>query len=299
MSFTGGNYDVPSLETITKGFEFAETQKNLKEYKVALLFICLNPPYWTYLKDVMEGARTFFLPGHQVDMFLWSDLPLYPEGQGVTHGAKEVFPTESIEWPMPTLLRYHLFLQQEEKLKDYDYIFYCDADMKFVNVVGDEILGPDLTAAQHPGYALSQKFWIPYEPNPESQAYIPRPGMTIFDQHTQQNKFMPLFYAGGFQGGKAEHFIKSWKVISERIDKDLDKNYMALWNEQAHWNKYLFDNPPSTVLTPSYIYPDSLINEYYIPIWGTNYPPKIITITKPFTLKNLSEKEMAELNLKK
>src|SRR3990167_7228763 len=35
-----------------------------------------------------------------------------------------IIPTEPIDWPMPTLLRYHLFLQQEEKLKKYDYIAY-------------------------------------------------------------------------------------------------------------------------------------------------------------------------------
>lgn len=287
-----------AISDINAFYEFAKylnEPKELKKYRVALLFICLNEPYWQYIKPVIDGARQFLLPGHDTDIFLWSDIPAE---QTKDWGIKEVFPTEPLEWPMPTLLRYHLFLQQEEKLKDYDYIFYCDADMKFVNYVGDEILGADLTAAQHPGYALSQRFWIPYDPNPESEAHIPRPGKVIFDPHTGQNKFMPLFYAGGFQGGTRESFIKSWKVMSEKIDKDLDKNYMALWNDQAHWNNYLWKNPPSVVLSPSYIYPDSLINEYYIPIWGTNYPPKIITLTKPFTLQKLSEKELKELNMK-
>ena len=38
------------------------------------------------------------------------------------------------------------------------------------------------------------------------------------------------------------------------------------------------------VLSPSYVYPDSLIKEYYEPIWGKSLLPKIITLTKPFTL---------------
>ena len=35
----------------------------------------------------------------------------------------KIFPAESIEWPMPTLMRYHLFLQQEEYFKNFDYVF--------------------------------------------------------------------------------------------------------------------------------------------------------------------------------
>lgn len=282
VAFTGGD-----LETIKNLLIFAGTQKDLKTYKVALLFICLNEPYWTFAKEAIEGAKKFFLPGHQTDMFFWTDMK---ESYGTT-----VFPTEAQPWPNPTLFRYNLFLQQEEKLKEYDYVFYCDIDMKFVNIVGDEVLGDGLTAAQHPGYALAQKFWIPYEPSPESSAYIHRPGKMIMDKETGQPKFMPLFYAGGFQGGKTEPFLKAMKVINENIDKDLARNYVALWNEQAHWNKYLFDNPPAVVLSPSYIYPDSLITEYYEKIWGCSYNPRLITLTKSFTVKPLTSNETKQL----
>ena len=67
-------------------------------------------------------------------------------------------------------------------------------------------------------------------------------------------------------------------------DKDLNKNYIPIWNDESIWNRYLFDNPPEIVLTPSYIYPDSLIKEYYEPLWGCSYVPKLMTLTKWFTL---------------
>lgn len=192
-----------------------------------------------------------------------------------------IFPTEPVEWPLPTLLRYNLFLQQEDKLKDFDYTFYVDCDMRITDWIGEEILGEGLTAAQHPMYALKQNLYPPYEPNPESTAYIPLPGR--FLEENGQKRFEQLYYAGGFQGGKTEDFIKAMKVMRGRIEKDFNKNYIARWNDESHWNRYLYEVSPSVVLNPSYVYPDSLIDSYYVKIWGRNYSPKIMTLTKSFT----------------
>ena len=193
----------------------------------------------------------------------------------------KVFPTEPVEWPLPTLLRYNLFLQQEEELQKYDYLFYVDIDMRITDWIGEEIIGNGLTAAQHPMYALKRNLQPPYEPNPESTAYIPLPGR--FVEENGKKRFESLYYAGGFQGGKTEDFIKAMKVMKGKVEKDFNKNYIAIWNDESHWNRYLYENPPAIVLNPSYVYPDSLIADYYFKIWGRNYSPKIMTLTKAFT----------------
>lgn len=266
-----------------------EQQQLDKRFKVAVCFICVNEPYWEYAKQVMDSARQYLLPGHDVDFLLWTDMP--------KEHAKDLnatlFEIEPETWPMPTLLRYSVYLQQEELLKKYDYIFHCDIDMLFVNIVGDEILTSGITAAQHPMYALDKSFWPPYEPNMGSEAYIPRPGMVIQDKG--QPRFMPLYFAGGFQGGKSDVWIKAMKDMKKMINKDLGKNYIPIWNDESIFNRYLFDNPPTQVLTPSYIYPDSLIEEYYVPRWGVRYEPRIVTLTKKHTLKPLTPEEQAQL----
>lgn len=254
----------------------------MKKKKVALLFVCLNPNYWPYLRNVIEDCNNHFLTNrkldYKVDYFAWTDLP-----EGTDYGTT-VFPTDPMPWPHPTLMRYHLFLQQEEKLADYDYIFYLDADMKIVAPIGEEIMGKGLTMAQHPMYALSKRYIPPYEPNTASQAYIPRLGVVTADENNNP-WFKPLYAAGGFQGGVAKDFIEAMKSMRKAIDEDTVNNYVAIWNDESHWNKYLLGyKGPLTILTPSYVYPDSLIKEYYEPIWGCSYPPKIITLTKPFTL---------------
>ena len=244
--------------------------------KVALLFVCLNQQYWPYLEQVIEDAKKHFLPGHKVDMFVWSDLP-----EGTTYGAT-VFPTDPVPWPYPTLMRYHLFLNQEDTLKDYDYIFYLDSDMRIVDTVGDEILGDGITMAEHPMYAIRKEYVPPYEPNKDSTAYIPRFGVVV-DDHGKP-RFKPLYAAGGFQGGTATEFIKAMQEMKKMIDTDFANNYTAIWNDESYWNKYLFEyQGPIRVLSPSYVYPDSIIEEYYVKVWGCNYVPKIITLTKPFT----------------
>lgn len=277
--------------------------------KIALVLISVNDRYWPYLKQVIEDCKTNFLPQHRVDYFVWSDIP----EKGTTEYNKientqwwtkeqllstvnflrdtkgiEIFPTEPIEWPAPTLMRYHLFLQQEEKLKDYDYIFYLDADMRVLDKISDEVLGEGITAAEHPMYSLRREYIPPYEPNKDSAAYIPRLGQIV--DEGGKPRFRPLYLAGGFQGGKSGLFIEAMKTMRDNIDKDFNKNYTAIWNDESHWNKWVYENAnpldghPTIVLPPSYIYPDSLIKEYYEPIWGKKYDPKIVTITKPFSL---------------
>jgi hypothetical protein len=154
--------------------------------------------------------------------------------------------------------------------------------MKFVSRVEDEILG-DLVGAQHPMYAIRHEYIPPYEPNDKSISFIPRPGRVI--EENGKKKFEPLYFAGGFQGGRSENFIKAMKEMKKMIDKDFtDNNYIPIWNDETAWNAYLFKNPPTVVLNPSYIYPDSLIKAYYRPLWGRNFVPKLITLTKQFSL---------------
>lgn len=258
----------------------------MQKYKIGILFICTNQPYWEFAHAAIQGARQFLLPNHNREFLLWSDMP-----QDTKINAT-IIPTDGLSWPYPTLLRYHLFLNEEERLKQFDYLFYSDIDMRFVSYIGDEILGDGITAAQHPMYAVRRELIPPYEPNTESTAYIPRPGRLI--DFNGKPRLEPLYFAGGFQGGKTESFLHAMKTIKKSIDDDLGKNYIAIWNDESHWNRYLFDNPPAVVLDPSYVYPDSLINEYYVKVWGRDFSPKIITLTKKFTVSKEAGAEVSK-----
>lgn len=300
-----------------------------KRKKIGLLLIALNPNYWPYLRQVIEDCKTKFLPQHHVDFFVWTDVPKdeaglekvleglptqaqndesVMAGNGIRLFSKEIIATavrglwetkgltitemEGIEWPAPTLMRYHLFLQKEE-LKNCDYLFYLDSDMRVVDKISDEILNEGLMAAEHPMYSLRKEYIPPYEPNKESTAYIQRPGKVIDVDGIK--RFKPYYYAGGFQGGVTKEFLSAMKTMRDNIDKDMNKGYTAIWNDESHWNAYLSTYKKDLiVLGPEYVYPDSLIKEYYEPLWGRTLTPKIITLTKPFSLSKEGGQHLSE-----
>ncbi len=286
MQKKAGTYQVDELNLLNEYMQslLAEAGKEQKTYKIGLMFIAINPPYWQYAKQVIDGVKQFFAPGHETEILLFTDMQNYPEAKDVNYGAT-VFPVETMEWPYPTLMRYHYFLKQEEYLKKFDYLFYLDLDTRVVGIVGDEIFGEGLTVAPHPGYAIRQNLWAPLEANPHSAAFIKQPGRII--DGGGKPLFAPFYCAGGFQGGRSALFIDAMKEMQRTIDADLDKGYIARWNDESHWNKYIFEHQedtPITYLDVSYVYPDSMIEDYYVKLWGRNYTPRLMTITKPFSL---------------
>jgi len=65
------------------------------------------------------------------------------------------------------------------------------------------------------------------------------------------------------------------EVIAERVNKDLENGIVAVWHDESHMNRYMIDNPPSTILTPSYCFAEEFIGNPNYP-----YEPKIVALKK-------------------
>src|SRR3990167_4102471 len=61
--------DAEMMQFVLSNHQLVKTK-----FKVAFCVICLNPNYWQFIKPLVEGARGLFLPGHDTDFFLWSDI---------------------------------------------------------------------------------------------------------------------------------------------------------------------------------------------------------------------------------
>ena len=46
----------------------------------------------------------------------------------------------------------------------------------------------------------------------------------------------------------------------------LKKTLLRVWHDESHLNRYFIDHKPTTILTPSYCYPES---------WNLPYPKKL------------------------
>lgn len=217
---------------------------------IGLLLIATNR-YYEYALDLIQSADTYFLPQHNVSYFLFTNRE-FPAN--LTNRKIVCTPIEHKPWPWMTLGRYHIFSQYKQIFKDMNYLFYCDADMRFVGDVGEEILS-DLVATQHPGYCGTRG--TP-ETNIASLAYIPP------DQPMQ-------YFAGGFNGGSVDHYLSMAQKLSTNIDKDYHNHIIAIWHDESHMNKYFAYNAPTKILSPSYCYGENM---------NLPYSAKIIALNK-------------------
>jgi histo-blood group ABO system transferase len=208
---------------------------------IGLVIIATNK-YIRFLQQLVDGADKYFLPNHNVTYFVFSDK----ENEIKTNRKVIYTHVEHKSWPWMTLGRYEIFDTNSVLFDEYDYLYYCDVDMKFVDTVGDEILS-DVVVTQHPLY--TNRRGTP-ETNPISKA-------CVYPQEKMQ------YFAGGFNGGSKEHFLKMSKEISKNIKIDFEKNFIAVWHDESHLNRYMIDNTPTKILSPSYCYPESMYLPYH------------------------------------
>lgn len=225
------------------------------------LCIVATKRYKRLLEPLLESVKKYFLTQHNLSFFIFADSADYKgwldlDGYNVCWTQIEHLP-----FPLPTLFRHKTLLKRERELSKFDYVFHCDADARFVGEVGDELLGEGITAIQHPStgsnisddsceqseisWDLGEEFkaWT-FEPNPNSLAYI---------APEEQKKY----FCGAIQGGLSKEYLEAMKVIEKNIDNDLGQNIIARYHDETHWNKYLSQNPPHTILPFWYCFPES------------------------------------------
>ena len=227
--------------------------------KTALVVIASGDKYRQYAHHLLASARNFFVP-HDVVMF--SDRP-----SDFAHITRFTIP--ALSYPQATLLRYHMFAAASAHLRKYDYVFYSDADMLFVNKVEEaDIFSDGITATEHPGYVGLAG--TP-ETNLASTAYCPS---------------VRTYFCGGFNGGTSSAFLAMSEELRTATDIDTKNGVRAIWNDESHLNRHLYQNPPARILTPEFCYPQSefLRAGRYTQIWRnagrTKIVPRLIAIDK-------------------
>ena len=221
---------------------------------IGLLIIATNK-YKDFIEPLIKSADRFFMKKklfsqNRVNYFVFTESPLkIKSDRSITY-----INTEHKGWPWMTLGRYKIFNNNVDKLSSMSYLFYTDADMRFEGHVDEEILS-ERVATTHPGFCGGRG--TP-ETNPKSLACVfPNESMTYF--------------AGGFNGGTSQEYLKMCETLSCNIDKDYKNDIIAVWHDESHMNRYFIDNPPTTVLDPSYCYPES---------WNLPYEKKLLALDK-------------------
>lgn len=207
-----------------------------------LIAVVSGAAYERYADDLFVSAREHLQPRCDVRMVMLAGKP---------------------GWPDATLYRYHAIVEHVDSLRG-DWLFLCDADMRFEEAVGDEILG-DLVATLHPGYVARGFADLPFETRPESAAYVYR---------RRGNRY----YAGGFVGGTRAAFFDLAVSIAQRIDEDDKRGIVARWHDESHLNRVLTVTPPTLTLSPAFCHPDD--DRAYLATWPERYPRKLVALDK-------------------
>lgn len=212
------------------------------------LIVMATGKYISFVKPLITSAEKHFCKNHNVTYFIFTD--------GVAPSLDNVISIYQprLGWPFDTMMRFESYYAARDVLSTQDYLFACDADMLFVGKVGNEILG-ERVATQHPAF-INQRGT--YETNPVSTAYI-------------SNQEGSYYFAGGFYGGTSKEVLESARINSSNINTDLQKDFIAIWHDESHWNRYCIDHKPTIILNPSYCYPEN---------WTLPYPKKILALDK-------------------
>lgn len=135
----------------------------------------------------------------------------------------------------------------ERLYKCYDYVFYLNANYKFVAPVRMEEVLPEegndgLTVLSFDLYRNRPADKHPYDRNPDCHAYIP------FGQGKK-------YYQSGFYGGETEAFIRLSEWCRDCTEADLNRKIIAKWHDESYVNRYLLDLHPR-IVNETYGYAD-------------------------------------------
>lgn len=215
--------------------------------KICFLIIATND-YTVFLNPLVESIERFFLPNEKKKYFIFTDKDVILQNS-------EIIKIKSKPWPGDTLYRYHHFCSIEDKIREFDYVYYLDADMLVVDEVGEEVL-TELLGVQHPGFIWNTA-GTPEDKQTNSTAYL-------------QRKDVKQYCCGGFNGGSTKEFLKLSKTIKKNIDKDDESGIIAVWHDESHLNKYFSINPPTKILDAGYCAPETA--------WEVPFRKKILAL---------------------
>ena len=218
--------------------------------KVAILYICTGK-YNQFFDGFYESAEKFFLKGKaSKEYFVWTDDMMLSKRDNV-----HLLERQCQGFPRDSLLRFEIFVSIKERLKEFDYTFFFNANSIFVKETNEEFLpqGDDDFVAGSWKMRLSHPMFYPYERNKKSTAYIP-PGDKPYK-----------YYGGFFNGGKASAFVEMAETLAKNTRIDLKNGIIACVHDESHLNSYLHKNRKCTPLPKEYIIPEEWLKENEAP----------------------------------
>ena len=220
--------------------------------KIAILYICTGK-YNQFFKGFYESAMRHFFTDYEKIFFVWTDNDHLADGLPNVR----VIHKECAGFPADSLFRFEMFLQVEEELRKFDYIYFIQSNAKFLQPVGKEILPNEsgLAMGIWGGKELRRPACLyPYERNRKSLAYV-----APYGKHY-------VYYMGGINGGRTEDYLQMVHTLAKNIRDDFKRGIIAKVHDQSHINAYMRTHK-CKIIPQEYCWPEE---------WTANFQPKMI-----------------------
>lgn len=196
--------------------------------KIALVYICTGK-YNQFFEGFYHSSEQYFFKDiAQKQYFVFTDDMNLSAENNVT-----LIEKKCEGFPLDSLMRFNMFLSISAELLEYDYIYFFNSNMLFVEPVGKEIL-PDkegeIVFVLNGGYYNKTPLRYPYERNKDSKAFIP---------FKFKNKYR--YVIGGLNGARAKDYLLFCKACYNNIMEDYKNGIMAIYHDESHINRYFYD----------------------------------------------------------
>lgn len=211
----------------------------MDKLKIGMLYICTGA-YDVFFPTFYSSREKLFMPDSEKYYFVFTDS----EKDYFSHDNITKIYQKNLGWPDNTLKRFHMFDSITDTLKNYDYLFFFNANIQFMMPIHEDILpSKGLIVVKHPGYYLADPKEFTYERNPKSLACI-------------NDGEGEIYVFGAANGGKSEDYIKMYQELKRRVDEDEKNGIIAIYHDESHLNRYIIGRDDVTVWGPDYAYPD-------------------------------------------
>ncbi|XP_059725011.1 histo-blood group ABO system transferase 1-like [Haemorhous mexicanus] len=203
--------------------------------------------YVQFIEGFMSSANKYFLAGHPVNFYLFTDSPekiphlqMAPENHLFVIAVQDDPRWQDISRSRMDILSSYI---QRQFQHEVDYLYCMDIDVQLLAHIGVEII--DALVATISSWQVTPQQDKASETHPESQSAIPE-GQGDFH------------YTASFYGGSVAEVYKLSRACSAGLVEDRENGIEGPWHHESHLNRYLLQHRPTRLLSPEYYWDTEL-----------------------------------------
>jgi len=242
--------------------------------KIAIAFIGTGK-YLNFLEQYYETFSEKFMPKDEKHFFVFTDGEIEDVPNDIT--LVEIKEDSDINqsdynpnnWynlmhqSVGGLRRFSIIRMVEDKLKEFDWFVFIDADMYCVETIEDFFDDTKkFFGVQHPTFHES---WskntgiIPHERNNLSVTYV------------SPDEDDGVYLQGCVWGGKVPEVLDMITKLDNKVKTDIENKILARAHDESHLNRFRLDNKDQFyILHPSFAFPGNIPSEQF------SHTPKFI-----------------------